>query len=152
MEALRVINAYSGRLTRGVTVYPGVYALDDARLFGAAVVEIMVAKQFAERLVIDSLPEPPPAPQIVRADEPDDDWDAAEPVAMPDENDDLVDDGEADDEPYTDYESMSINDLKALMDARDIAIPEEGTGRNGSVLKRDLIAELAAADLEDEAP
>lgn len=151
MEAVRVINAYSGRLTRGATIYPGVYALDDARLFGDETVEVMVAKRFAERIVIEALPEPPTAQKPIAVAEADDAWDdEADPVAMPDEADEPA--GDEADEPYTDYESMSINDLKALMDARDIDIPETGTGRNGSVLKRDLIAELAAADLEDEAP
>lgn len=151
MEAIRVLRAYSGIRTRGITVYPDVYAPDDLRLFGSDATAAMLEKGFAERIIIDALPTrevPAPAPVVSDAsdDEPDP-WEGEASVAMP-----VDDESQGDDEseqaatPYQDYDSMSVRELKALMEFRSIEEPEYGTGNNGAVLKRDLVAALTEAD------
>lgn len=152
MEAIRVLRAYSGLVTRGKTVVPDVYALDDARLCGVDAVASMLAKGFAERIIIDALPTrdvPAPAP-VVADDEPDPWEDEAPVVAMPvddePQSDDEPDEPEQASTPYQDYDSMSVKELKALMEFRGIEEPDYGTGNNGAVLKRDLVAALTEAD------
>lgn len=47
-------------------------------------------------------------------------------------------------EAGTDYKDMTVDQLKALVEKRDLTV--EGTGSNGNVLKEDYIEALEAAD------
>lgn len=134
---IRVLSAYSGVLTGGRIVLPGVYAADDLRIVDAA--ETMVRKGFA---VYTS--DPIPAPVV--ADAPpsniptftvdDDDVIGGEvreeaiPVVTPNED-------------TPDYESFTTSELRELADAAGLEVV--GTGSKGAVLKADYIRALTAA-------
>lgn len=135
---IRVLSAYSGVLTSGRIVLPGVYAADDLRILDAA--ETMVRKGFA---VYTS--DPIPAPVI--ADAPpsniptftvdDDDVIGGEvreeaiPVVTP--NDEAVD-----------YGTLSIGELRELVEARGLRVI--GRGKNGTPKEADYIRVLKNAD------
>ena len=134
MYNLKVLKAYSGVLTHGRTVLPGVYAADDPQVAEAS--ETMIRKGFAE-LTTELIPDPA-APH------------AAPAVEFPVDDDDVIgeevrEDGipvALDDEP--DYESLSVAELRELAEAASVEVA--GTGKGGAVLKADLIRALRAAD------
>lgn len=137
---IRVISAYSGVLTKGQIVYPGIYAGDDPRLIDAA--ETMIRKGFAEPT---TLPVPEAAPSA-----------SAQPVpAFVADEDDVIGAEVREDvvqvivpedavEPQTDYAALTFNELKELAEAAGLEV--SGTGKNGAVTKADLVRALEAAE------
>lgn len=99
---LKVKQAYSGRLTSGRIVYPGVYAADDPAVELAA--ETMIAKGFAE-WTLEALPQrdvvfPIPADVPAIEDAPDED----DVIGAEVREETLVRVDSADDEPQPDPE------------------------------------------------
>lgn len=143
MTQIQVTANYRGALTGERLIEPGIYDANDPALFGLA--QYLVETQ-RKAVWVGSAPTPVPPAPVVADDEPDPREDEA-PVAMP-----VEDEPQSDDEPeqastpYQDYDSMSVKELKALMEFRSIEEPEYGTGNNGAVLKRDLVAALTEAD------
>lgn len=129
---IEVLSAYSGVLTHGRIVFPGVYAEDDPRI--AEAVEVMIRKGFAEQ-TFKPLPEPvevTPAPL---------------PTSEPDDDDDVIGAEVREvsvvrvvEDDLPDYDDMTVDDLAEL--AESFGLEVVGTGRSGKVLKADLIRAL----------
>lgn len=138
---LLVKSAYSGVLTKGRIIAPGIYASDDPQVVDAA--EAMIRKGFAEPT---ALPVPAPTAQgvapVVSFPVDDDDVIGAEvreeaiPVA-------LVED-EAAESAVVDYESCTAAELRELAEAAGLEVV--GTGSKGAILKADYIRALLGAE------
>lgn len=132
-----VKSAYSGVLTKGRIILPGIYAADDPQVVDAA--ETMLRKGFAE---ITALPVPEPVlPE------------AAPVVTFPVDDDDVIG-GEVreeaipvalvEDTPAIDYESYTTAELRELAEAQGLEVV--GTGSKGAILKADYIRALLGAE------
>jgi len=89
------------------------------------------------------------APQSVidwmRADRRYTDW--FEPVAEVEAVAAVASEPEDDGEPPVDYNTLNMDALRALINERGVVLPEgEGSGKDGTYKKADLVAALEAAD------
>lgn len=132
-----VKSAYSGVLTKGRIILPGIYAADDPQVVDAA--ETMLRKGFAE-VTAKPVPEPvlPEAAPVVTFPVDDDDVIGGEvreeaiPVAL------------VEDTPAIDYESYTAAELRELAEAQGLEVV--GTGSKGAILKADYIRALEGAE------
>lgn len=140
MPNIEVLKAYSGVLTRGQIVYPGVYAEDDPALVDA--LPKMIEKGFA---VLTDKPIPAPVAPVVAA--------APAPVWSVDEDDVIGEEVREevipvvvpeDDAPETDLTAFTFTELKELAEAAGLEVV--GTGKNGAILKADLVRALEGAE------
>lgn len=134
---LLVKNAYSGVLTKGRIIAPGIYASDDPQVVDAA--EAMIRKGFAETTML-------PVPELAAPE-------AAPVVTFPVDDDDVIG-GEVreeaipvalvEDTPAVDYESCTTAELRELAEAAGLEVV--GTGSKGAILKADYIRALESAE------
>lgn len=136
-----VKSAYSGVLTKGRIILPGIYAADDPQVVDAA--ETMLRKGFAETTALP-VPEPvlPEAAPVVTFPVDDDDVIGGEvreeaiPVALTEDD--------APEPAAVEYESYTAAELRELAEAQGLEVV--GTGSKGAILKADYIRALLGAE------
>lgn len=136
---IRVLINYGGALTNELRILPGDYDQDDPRLFGLAGHLLEVG----HAITLDDLAAPgPPAPEpAVWQTLGHEEWASLEGYASePEQGSGRVD-----------YETFTVEQLRALCADRGIDLDAiQGSGKDGRLLKADLIAVLEGDDLDEE--
>lgn len=137
---IRVLINYGGALTNELRILPGDYDQDDPRLFGLAGWLLEVGHAIAlDEPAAPIVPEPEPVVwQTISHEE----WAALEGRQAP----------EPEPQPERgDYETFTVEQLRALCADRGIDLDAiQGSGKDGRLLKADLIAVLEGDDLDEE--
>lgn len=142
MRSIQVLVNYGGALTNEQRILPGVYDADDPRLFGLAdhLVEAGHAIEIDEWFGAHLAPEPEPAEWNTLAHQ---EWAALEGYAPEPEP--------AAESELVDYETFTVEQLRALCVERGIDLDAlTGSGKDGRLLKADLVAVLAGDDMDQE--
>lgn len=130
---IRVLINYGGALTNELRIEPGDYSADDPRLFGLA--DHLLEAGHAIALDDDDAVEELVAPQVEWETISHEEWAALEGRLAP--------------PAAVDYEAFTVEQLRALCVERGIDLDAlSGSGRDGRLLKADLIAVLEGDDLD----
>lgn len=140
---VQVLVNYGGALTHELRIFPGVYDADDPRLFGLADHLIEAGHAIALDDDEDAVEELV-APQVEWETISHDEWAALEGRLAPA--------AAVEDEPQAvDYEAFTVDQLRAQASDRGIDLDAlRGSGKDGRLLKADLVAILEGDDADAE--